>query len=202
MVNQTGRNVANGPIRRVDQNVMNQQSVPSSRDDDDNEEEEEEPKQAQSPAYAITLAGVFSFGLTSWLQQLVEQKELLLAMTALIAGLCVGLWKATKQWSLRDKRINRLESFALNTIALFKMLAFFVSVNFGMQIMLDLFMTSSVKLPNLILILAGLLMVALGFVPFVSDTILVLPPLRYSMRLRKRGLKKKRKVIETVHVEN
>jgi hypothetical protein len=165
---------------------MNQQSLPSSRGGDD-----EEPKQAQSPAYAITLAGVFSFGLASWLQQLVEQKELLLAMTALIAAFCVGLWQAMKQWSLRDWRINRCESFALNTIALFKLLAFFVSMQIAMQIMLDLFMTSSVKLPNLVLILAGMLMVALGFVPFVSDTILVLPPLSYALRFKTRRNRKR-----------
>jgi amino acid transporter len=171
---------------------MNRQSLPSTRA---NEDETEEPKQAQSPAYAITLAGVFSFGLANLLQQFVEQKELLLAITALVAALCVGLWEAAKQWSLRDRRINRWESFTLNTIVLFKLLAFFVCVTIAMQIVLDLFVTSTVKLPNLILMLAGLLMVALSFVPFVSDTILILPHLRYSLKLRgtrRRRIKKRK----------
>src|SRR5277367_4651037 len=159
---------------------MNQQSLSTARPDEEDEEEEEavergEPKQAQSPAYAVTLAGLLSFGVASLLLLFVEQKELLLAITALIAAYCVGLWKAVKQCSLRDRRINRHESFWLNAIALIKLLAFFVSMQYAMQIALDLFTASAVKLPNLVLMLAGLLVVALSFVPFVSDTILILP---------------------------
>ncbi len=139
---------------------------------------EETPKQAQSPAYAATLAGLMSFGLAALLLVFVEQRELLLAITALIAVLFVGLWKAAEKWSLRDKRIDRCESFTLNTLALFKILAFFVSVQYVMQIALDLFTTSNVKLPNLVLMLACLIMLGLSFVPFVTDTILIFPASR------------------------
>lgn len=129
----------------------------------------------QSAGYAAVLAGLVSYGVAEWMLIFVEQVELLLVFTALGACLMVGARRAYEEWALRDRRIDRFEAFVLDFFSLFKLILFFCAGQYVIRIVKNWFLLGGLKLPNVLLMIGVLVMLALAFVPFVTSTILFLP---------------------------
>jgi hypothetical protein len=121
---------------------------------------------------ATVLAGSVAYYVPPFLALYVEQREILLAFTALFGVLLIGVRKLGETLALRDKVITEFEFFHLDGLTLFKIIAFFACVQYAAQILLDYFNASTVLVPNLILMLGVLLVMALSLIPALSSNIL------------------------------
>ncbi len=121
---------------------------------------------------AQTTAGLlFSFPIKDLLLTFVEQRELLIAFLALFAIVLVGAREMVTAWSLADKKITGFESFNISIFEFLKILAFFSAVQLLASWIFDMFLTSTVLLPCLLLMGAVALMAALNFIPYLTDKI-------------------------------
>jgi hypothetical protein len=127
----------------------------------------------QTTSNAGLLAGFVSFGVAQILILLVERVELLLVLTALLAGLIVGVRRMYEERALRDKRIDRCESFVLDSLAFMKLVLFFCAGQYVVVIMKNLLMLNNQSLPCIVLMLGCLIFLGLSFIPFVTDTYFV-----------------------------
>jgi hypothetical protein len=104
----------------------------------------------------------------------VQQREILLAFTALLACLLIGGHAiATKLALANDNVIDTFESYHLDGITLIKMLAFFACVQFVGMITIDYFLAGPVQVPCMALILVVLVVLAISYLPFLGRTMLL-----------------------------
>lgn len=130
---------------------------------------------AQSASNTAVLAGFVSLGVATIMRQFVEQVSLLLAFTALGAGLMVGVRRLYEEWALMDGRIDRRESFYLDVASLVKLILFWCSGQYLVMEVTSLLMLSGQDVACLLLMLASLVFLALAFYPFVTNTIFIMP---------------------------
>lgn len=130
---------------------------------------------AQSASNAAVLASFVSLGVTQIMLMFVEQVSLLLAFTALGAGLMVGIRRLYEEWALLDGRIDRRESFYLDVASLVKLILFWCSGQYLVMEVKSLLMLSGQDVACLLLMLASLVFLALAFYPFVTNTIFIMP---------------------------
>lgn len=126
-----------------------------------------------STGVAAGLVTLVSIYVPSFLSLFVEQRELLLLLTALLGVLLVALHAAAERVALMgDNFIDRFEAFHLDWLQVFKMLAIFASVAYVGQIFLDYFMAGPIAVPNLLLCIVVLLGLALALLPLFKNMIL------------------------------
>ncbi len=130
---------------------------------------------AQSAGYAAVLAGFVSLGVARIMLSFVEQTELLTAFAALGAAVMVGARRLYEEWALRDQKIDRLEAFHLDVASLVKLILFFCAGQFVILIATSLFLLEGQETACVVLMLFLLVALALSFIPFVTDTILITP---------------------------
>jgi hypothetical protein len=126
-----------------------------------------------STGVAAGLVTIVSIYVPSFLSLFVEQRELLLLFTALLAILLIALHEAAKRIALyRDNFIDRFETFHLDLLQVFKMLAIFASVSYAGQIFIEYFMAGPIAVPNMLFCIVVLLGLALALLPLFKDVVL------------------------------
>lgn len=129
-------------------------------------------------AIGATLAGLLSFKIADWMLQVVPQRELLLALTLLLAVLFRAVSVvATDRFYQNDLYIDEFEQFILAVLDFLALLLVFVSVQYAAQFVTDLFTVHGIPLlPTALYCLIVLLFIALSFVPFVRSDLMTNEP--------------------------
>jgi len=117
----------------------------------------------------VTLVSVYVPG---YLSLFVEQRELLLVLTALLSVLLYGLHEVAKTIALlKDAFIDRFEAFHLDLLQVFKMLSVFTCISYLAQIGMEYFMSGPISTPNLLFCVVVLLGLALALLPLAKSLV-------------------------------
>jgi hypothetical protein len=129
-------------------------------------------------AIGATLAALLSGKIAAWFIRIVPQLELLLAFTFILAVIFNVLSAfAAKRFYWNDRRLDGFEQFILAVLDFLALLLAFVGVQYAAEFLSNLFDRDGLPaLPVLILCVAVVIFVALGFVPFVRADLLAPQP--------------------------
>jgi uncharacterized membrane protein YoaK (UPF0700 family) len=125
-------------------------------------------------AIGATIAGLLSFKIADWMLLVVPQRELLLALTILLALAFYVLSRVlADRFYKNDLYVDEFEQFVLAVLDFIALLLIFVAVQYAAQFLTDLFvLTGPPPLPTLLLCLAVLLVIAFAVVPYVRSDLL------------------------------